>query len=386
MAAAQAAGPYDPLGVHVGTFFLYPGLDASVSTNNNIYAAPTGTSDTIIGLVPYATLKSDWSRNAFNLDARLLGNYYSSHSSENTTSSALTADGRIDVSRGANIFGSFRATDAYEARSSAPQQAVLAKPTEYRDYTGRVGADYAVNRLRFIGSAGFDTFRYKDNQFAGGGIFSEQDRNHTDYNGSLRSEYTLSPATFLFGELDVGTDRYQLKPPAVLFTRDASGYTVLGGVRYDLTHLLVGQVGVGYFNRDYKQAGFSTSSGLALNTNLTWSITPLISITGTANRRANTAGIAGSPAYITTEGGLAAAYEWRRNISLHVAGDYAQDEYVGVVRTDDRTSLNGGGDWMLNRAVSVYGLASYQKQTSSGLVAGRNFDDTILTLGVRLRH
>ena len=388
-AAGSSVAPaegYEPVGVRSGSFFIYPGLDVSVSTNDNIYGSPTKTSDTIFGVTPSVTIRSDWGRNALNVDGRLIGSYYSKRSTENTTAAVLSGNGRIDADRDWVLFGDARAADSYEPRSSAPQTAILTKPTEYNQYTANGGSTWTLNRFQVTAKIGADNFKYKNNSIQGGGVYSEAFRDHTAFTGSLRGEWTVSPLTYLFWQIEGNSQQYDHAPQPGDVSRKASGYTVLTGARYNLTHLLVGQIGIGYLDQSYKQAGSKSSSGLAMNTNLTWYATPLVALTGTASRQVNGSAIQGSPAYVTTSGGLAAAYEWRRNVSFNVQGSYATDDYNGISRKDTRKQAGAGADWKLNRLAGVYAQYNYLKQPSVGASAGRGFDDNTFMVGLRLRR
>src|SRR5690348_6969052 len=60
----------DPLGVHAGSFFIYPRVELDQLYNDNIYAAGSNRVDDFITVLsPSVDVKSNWSNHALNADA-----------------------------------------------------------------------------------------------------------------------------------------------------------------------------------------------------------------------------------------------------------------------------------------------------------------------------
>src|SRR5258708_28010185 len=84
--AERAAENYDAPGVRVGSFLLFPELEADETFNDNIYASSNATGKTasfVQGLKPSLKLNSDWSSNMLNFFATGAFAFYSADSNQN---------------------------------------------------------------------------------------------------------------------------------------------------------------------------------------------------------------------------------------------------------------------------------------------------------------
>src|SRR5256885_4888001 len=100
--AQRAAESYDARGVRVGSFLLFPEIEADESFNDNIYASSNATGKTasfVQGLKPSLKLNSDWSNHMLNFFATGSFAFYSADSSQNYQDFSVGADGRFDISR-----------------------------------------------------------------------------------------------------------------------------------------------------------------------------------------------------------------------------------------------------------------------------------------------
>src|SRR5215469_2734086 len=89
---------FDPLGVWLEEFWLYPRLELDESYNDNIFATSSGTkSDFITDLKPRLDLVSNFGQHAFNVSAGADLGWYASHSSENYQDAFSSASGRYDI-------------------------------------------------------------------------------------------------------------------------------------------------------------------------------------------------------------------------------------------------------------------------------------------------
>ena len=76
---------YDPLGVRLGAFLVFPRLVATVEGDDNILATPTNTvSDAVFAFAPGFLARSDWNQNAVSLDANLVARQYVAHTAQDS--------------------------------------------------------------------------------------------------------------------------------------------------------------------------------------------------------------------------------------------------------------------------------------------------------------
>ncbi len=95
--------PYDPVGVQIGRFVLFPELEVGGSYYSNVFHAPDAESDVALDVIPSARLVSNGSRHA--LEFRGIGglSYYHEFPTEDDRDYLLEARGRLDITRRSNI-------------------------------------------------------------------------------------------------------------------------------------------------------------------------------------------------------------------------------------------------------------------------------------------
>ena len=79
----------------------------------------------------------------------------------------------------------------------------------------------------------------------------EHFRNVQDTGETARADYALSPDTAIFLSGNLNQHAYSVQPPAVATDFNSTGFTVLGGVNFQVTSLLTGEIGAGYLTQDY---------------------------------------------------------------------------------------------------------------------------------------
>ena len=63
---------------------------------------------------------------------------------------------------------------------------------------------------------------------------------------------------------------------------DSDGWQALAGVEFDITHLLRGELGIGYMEQYFQTSG--TEAGISYHAGLTWNPTPLMTVNLSADR------------------------------------------------------------------------------------------------------
>ncbi|MBV8634867.1 MAG: outer membrane beta-barrel protein, partial [Burkholderiaceae bacterium] len=90
----------DPLGVHAGSFLIYPSVGTEEKYNDNIYATNSGTiTDYITTVSPAVTVRSNWNNGLVVLNATNSNTFYAQHTTENTNDYAFNGNGRLDITR-----------------------------------------------------------------------------------------------------------------------------------------------------------------------------------------------------------------------------------------------------------------------------------------------
>ena len=372
----RARPDYDAVGIRAGSFLVLPKATTTLDSSDNIFAAHTNTvSDTVILFQPEVTMRSDWSRNMLELYARAAFSAYGSHSSQNATEAEVRATGRYDIAEGSNLNGGLGYAYLAEPRYLATAQAqtgalsTTSGPEHYTLLSGHAGAVQTLNRVRLSETVQVADYRYEGNALTFGVYGGEKTRDRTEVTETGRAELAISPDTAVFVQGDLNQRSYRQGPPETVLNRDSNGYDVTVGGRLDLTHLIRGEFRVGYLNQDYDSNVFRSVSGLSLSSRFDYFLTPLTTVTFTADRAVGDAADPRSSGYITTNGGIEVDHELRRNIILTGRGFVAHDDYRGIDRTDDRWTARLGGTWLINRMLGLGLFFDHIDVSSKGTAA-----------------
>src|SRR5262249_9692939 len=102
-----AAENYSAPGVRVGSFLLFPELEADEAFNDNVFATSNATGKTgsfVQGFKPSLKLNSDWSTHMLNFYANGAFAIYSAASNLNYQDFSVGGDGRYDIQKDWNTY------------------------------------------------------------------------------------------------------------------------------------------------------------------------------------------------------------------------------------------------------------------------------------------
>jgi len=368
---------YDALGIRTGSFLIYPKVEIGIGYDDNVYAAEDDAiEDVIYSVSPSVSVESTWSRHSLGLSAAANIQRYADLGNEDTDQYRLQATGRLDIRRDANITGSVGYVSAVESRGSSGYTTVTRSPIEYDTVTATLAGVKDFNRVRLSGRLGVTDTDYKDNvSFAGAPIDFDFRDNQTDV-ASARLDYAVSPATALFGEVGFTNADYDNS------NRDSDGVRLLGGVNFELTNLVTGEVSAGYITRAFDDGLTSDVEQFAYRASLNYYPTQLLTVGLKGETTINDSGVLITPAYVSDSVGLQLDYEVLRNLIVTGVADYSRDDYQDIDRTDDRYGAGATATYLLNRRAGVSLTYSQLTQDSSG--AARNVDYTERTLSLAL--
>ena len=368
---------YDPLGVHLGSFFLYPKLEVDELYNDNVFATQGHKkSDFATVVSPTLDLRSNWSSHAIDLRAGASVGTYAAQSSENYGDYFVSATGRYDISRFLAANGSAKYEHLHEERDSPDAPGGAANPVQFNAYTGSVGIAQTGLKIGYEGDLGFHREEYSNVNAVGGGTLNETGRNVNDYTPSFRVSYELAPRyqAFVRGEGDFS--RYDSPNGGVggAPNRNSEGYRADVGATIDLTGVTYIEVFGGYINQFYK-APLSSIHGIDGGAKVVWNVTELTSLSLDGSRRVedenNTAlssqgASINSPGYLRSLAVFSVDHELLRNLLLHGEVSYENDAFVGINRTDNRYDAGFGARYLLNRNLYLGASYTYTRRNSSG--------------------
>jgi len=377
---------FDALGVRAGLFLLYPKVDLSVATEDNIfYQSNNKDSDTVASIAPSVVAESQWSRH--KLTAQLQANHYrySKFDSENNTTYSGGLTGRLDVVRGTALRGSMGIDHLVEPRYN-PGVTNAVDPVEYDQSRLSVGATREFNRIRVSGDVRYRKMDYQNSKDALGATVSYKYRNAEVWEDEVRAEYAISPALSVYGTAIYNKRVYDQAALITDVNRDANGLEVALGTDFDISSLARGQVQVGYLSQQYDDPRINDTTGLGVRGRVEWFPTQLMTVSVNAERAVDDTGLIGAAGILATRVGAQVDYEVLRNLILTGSVNASKEDFRGVNRKDDRVQLTLGGNYLISRRVGINAAYRYIDQKSSGTLQGNDFSDNRLQVGVVLQY
>ena len=280
---------YDALGVPVSAFLLYPRLNVLSGYDDNIYATQTNTQgDGIVQIQPSLALKSQWSEHELDLNAHASINQYFDHGSENTDDYGAALNGRLDVLASTKLTGSASYDLETEPREAESAERNTVSPVQFSYWTSQLAGSHQFDRLQVSLTGNWDSYNYLDGRDNLGNVVDQHFRNVEDTNETLRADYALSPDTAVFVSGNLNQHVYSVQPPAVANDFNSTGSEILGGVNFQITSLVSGELGFGYFSQDYKNVAGQNLGSFAMHGAVQWFPSELTTVTAKVDRLVKT--------------------------------------------------------------------------------------------------
>ncbi|HZD89762.1 MAG TPA: outer membrane beta-barrel protein [Pseudolabrys sp.] len=407
----EPTDPFAPTGVRAGSFDLYPAVELRAGYDSNPNEAGSAKGAAVYTVAPEIKVQSDWSRHALN--AELRGSYTGYSPDRQPTLSRPyingRVDGRIDASSDTKINLGGRVLVSTDNPGSPNLQAGLAKLPVFVTYGGSAGVTQNFNRfeLRLTGDA--QRTAYQDSQLTDGTTASNQDRNYNQFGGVLRGSYEMTPGVKPFIEIGVDTRQHDVATDSYGYQRNSSGITGKIGTTFELTHLLTGEVGLGYTQRKYDDPRFDTIGGFVGDASLIWTPDALNTFKLTAASTVGESAVAGVAGVFYRDVALQYDHAFRRWLIGSAKVGFGLDSYKGgssssstttisaicgcVItvpgettpdREDKRYTAGLGLTYKFSREIWLNG--AFQQTWVRSNVAGYDYDDSLFLLGVRLQR
>lgn len=377
---------YAPLNIQAGSFTIAPELDTSLEYNSNIYATNTNdVSDEIFHITPEFTANSNWSRNALSFFGRGAFNEYVNHGTEDANNGAIGTTGRYDIADDAGVAAGASYEHDSISRTSPNSPYTTLHPLQYNEGSAFLVGAVEFVRVRFSARYDFQEFRYDNDAFTGGGTFYAKNLDYNVNIGTFRAEYAVSPGASIFANLVVNNqENVDLRPIDV--SRSSSGYEATIGSNFNLTHLIRGEVFLGYLDQTFSSSLYKEVSGATMRGYLQWFPTQLVTVTFSGTRIPIDSNLPGVGAYLDSNATARADYELLRNLLITASVTYENDDFYGVSRTDDRNYETLTATYLMNRRISLNLSYQHQEDSSHGSLAGQSFNINSITAGVALRY
>jgi hypothetical protein len=383
--APREADPFEPTGIHAGSFFLRPAIEVMGGYDTNpsrVTAGGRGSSVLIVA--PELQVRSDWSRHELKADLRGSYTAYGSAPSENRPFLDTKVTGRVDVTRQTSIDLEGRHLVSTDKPGSPDIPAGLSRLPVYDTVGATAGVTHRFNRFELALKGSIDRTTYEDSHFTNGAVASNKDRDYIQYGTKLRASYELSPAMKPFVEVGVDTRIHDLPVDAFGVQRDSDGATAKVGTSFWFSPKLIGEASVGYLVRTYQDPTLPELQAPTVDASLIWSATPLTNIKLKIATAADESTVPGVAGVLRHDASLQVDHAFRRWLISTVKLGYGTDQYQGSTREDARYSASLGLAYKLTRTTQV--KSELRQEWLRSNIPGNDYTATIALVGLRLQR
>lgn len=372
---------YDPAGVRMGSFTIFPSIVTTLVYDDNVFARPKGDAlkadELIYKVKPEFFARSSWSTHALAVYgvADLVG--HREFDQYNHVNGAAGADGIIDVSRHFRIGTGVRYERQNESFGTGESFTRFDKPIAYDSYQGYLSGNVALRRLRLGVFGAARKYEY-ENTTDQGVLVDQTYRDHVTYEGAVRVGYEVGPTLVAFVQ---GGYDYRDHDTGLLTN---SGWKLLGGVEASFSRLVSGEIYAGYFQRDFSTVGIRDIDGLTYGASLYWYVTPLVTIGLSATHDVNETALGGAGSYESDIVGVRADYELLRNVILTGRISYEHHDYNDTPRIDKVLRWGVSTAYLVSRNVAV--SADYNRIDSESSSPTANYERDQLGVSIKMQY
>ncbi|MCH9808841.1 MAG: outer membrane beta-barrel protein [Alphaproteobacteria bacterium] len=403
-----ALEPYDPLGIRIGSFVLFPEAEYAVVRFSNVFSSPDGQSDFAGELTPSARLVSDWSNHALEFSATGDLSNYSEFGSENDRGFSVETRGRVDITRRANLQASVRRDRSQEARSAvdATQLGERASITtdelagSYNQRFNRLSVQLrgAIEDSDYAGADGGAAVVAGNGQTgAGGGLeagvaggrvqtASLNDRNVVEKTAGVRATWEFKPTLQFFVDVEGNDRNFEAVSSADQRLRNSQGRRWRAGVSFgDTSQILRGEFSLGYANQDLEDGRLEDAEGFILDGNLAWRLNGLTSLLLTASSDiASVTQTANSGAVLERRAGVEARHAFRRHLVGSIGIEGTRRDYAGIDVDESEFSFSMGLEYFLAREAVAF--TRYEHTVFRSDFEGSDYESDEIRVGLRVRR
>lgn len=365
---AYAAQP-----IRAGRIEIMPQIIGTLEYDDNVFATDDNrVSDGIVRLRPRVSVARPDPDLSLSLAGEAELTRYLSQTSENSEQYTLEGRARYTVSRETLVDVRLLQARAIEERTAPGSLTGLSRPNRFDLSEAYAEVRHEVGRIRVRTTLDWERRNYVDNRSRLGLPIDQDFRDRSTVTIGTIGEYALSPsfAVFVAGSANKRDYRTRIGPiPA----RDSRGWELAAGASFELGKLMRGALRLGYLSQDYASPQFRDVNGLLVRGELSYFVTPLVTITATADRSVVETGVLEAAGYLRSAVGLRADYELLRNLILQGEVGYERRRFNAVDRRDDRFAAGFSATWLLSPRWSLKGELRHRGQDSSGPIPGRDF-------------
>lgn len=380
----EQALPFDPVGVRVGSFVLFPEIEIASRFLTNALSSADDSPDRVFEVRPTARLVSNWANHALELRGSVNGTSYNEFKSEDERGYLIEARGRLDVRRRTNIQGVIGRQRSQEARTAV--DAALAGPrTSVVTDTGEVALNHRFNRLRVRLRGGVRSETYGASLDPITGIDGNADRDNQERAIGMRASWEFKPTLSVFAEAEGNARDFERVGLADGLSRNSAGLRLRSGLSFGQTGAyLRGEVALGYGRQDFEDGRLEDVDGLIFDANLAWRVNGLTRVLFESQTNFVNSTTAGTGGVFERRLRLGLRHAFRPYLTGLAGVEVTDRSFAGIGLDEREVAYNLGVEYNLRREAVLFG--TYERTVFRTDFPVGSFDNDEVRVGIRLRR
>ena len=349
-----------------------PMINAGYKYDDNIFSQPTDTkSSGILIVAPSVNFSVDDGINSHQVDINIESASFADSEDDDYVTGGLSyqthlepsSSSRFDISLGTNRGVEPRGTGITEGLGDA-----IDEPLLFDEQTAEITYEYGS--LSSSARVAFDAGYYKKN-YSNFESFT-QSRNFDSSSIGSTFFYTTNSGTDAFVELKADAISYDVSEA---ISRDSDVFTASVGITWEATALTSGTLKIGQQQKKFTDPLRKDFDGLSWDASVQWQPLSYTTFSVNSSRNAKDPNVVGD--YINESiYGVNWQHLWNEKLSTSLSYNFTDEDYSGVSRTDETTTISANLTYELRRwmDVSVY-FDSTDRDSSTNNIA---FDKSIV--------
>jgi len=252
-----------------GDFIFKPTIGFTEYYDSNIFATHTNeVNDSVSGIKASLALDSDWKAHALGFDLGIDVARYAEYDTENSVDNWLTARGKYDVTRSAQLFADASSLRDHEDRAS-PDTVYGIEPTEFNETRFNAGYLQKINQHTLVLAIHSTKYDFQDASSSLGTIDNDT-RDRTELTPGLRFNYALSANYFVFAQASADNRDYEQALDSNGYNRDSDGNNYAIGFKFNRNNRLQGEASVGQLQHEFDESRFNTIRTTDFGAQIKW--------------------------------------------------------------------------------------------------------------------
>ena len=377
--------PWDPRGIRVGSFTVYPQADIGAAYVSNLFRTKPARPDAALEFRPTIRALSNWTAHALELRATAGLSFFDDYPKEDDRAYALEARGRLDVTRRTQVAGSVRHEVIQEARGTLESRLRGTSRADVTTDEARLQLDHRFNRLG-VQLRGVTLQRSYDDTFAADGSQqSNRDRNLRATEEAIRLSWMFKPTFIAFAETGLNQRRFEAGAIVDGIKRDSDGERYRLGIGFGNTsQMLRGEVSIGYGRQTPLDMRLQSIDGMVVDANVAWRLSALTAVLLRGSSDVIETTTLSSSGGLTRRAQVEVRHAFLRPLIGTASAGLSSTTYQGIMINEKLTELALGLEYYLGPEAVIYGRVQHSELRTNATTGDWSSDE--VRVGLRLRR